>query len=117
MGRFIIMVALFALVFFVRLTLDILAIIYFEEKTSSVAIDLTNILHDIFTKLLWFGIYYTILEVFNVMNTLRSQSPEECQKLAQTHSWRKLIVISTIAIFETIQILFEFELKMRIFGN
>jgi hypothetical protein len=117
MGRFIIMVALFALVFTVRLILDTLEIVYFEENHASTTINLLRIFHDIFTKLQWFGIYYSILEVFDIMNTLRSQSMQEYQGLAQTHKRRKLIVISTIAIFETIQILYEIDQKTGILGD
>jgi hypothetical protein len=111
MGRFIIMVALFALVFLVRLILDILNILYFEEYSNNeyVSINLLRVFHDIFTKLQWFGIYYSILEVFDIMNTLRSQSVAEYQGLALRHSRRKKIVISIIVIFEMIQILFEIE--------
>lgn len=116
MGRFVIMVALFAIVFLVRLILDILDFLYFEEYSNheSTSINLLRVFHDIFTKLQWFGIYYSILEVFDIMNTLRSQSVVEYQGLAQRHRRRKVIVISTIVIFETIQIIFEIEQKIGI---
>jgi hypothetical protein len=102
------MMALFAIVFLVRLVLDILMVAYYEEdeKKLYIPIKLLRILHDIFTKLQWLGIYLTILEVFDIMNKLRSPSPQEYEKLAQKHKWRKIIIISIIAIFETIQILF-----------
>ena len=73
-----------------------------------------KVFHDIFTKLQWFGIYYFILEVFDVKNKLQSQSIEEYHSLARTHRRRNLIVISTIVIFELIQILFDIEERIGV---
>jgi hypothetical protein len=73
--------------------------------------------HNVFTKLQWFGIYFTILEVFDIMNKLRSPSVKKYQRLAGIHKWRKIIVISTIVIFESIQILFEIQWETKIIAE
>ena len=74
-------------------------------------------MHNVFTKLQWFGIYFTILEVFDIMNKLRSPTVQEYQRLAGIHKWRKIIVISTIVIFESIQILFEIQWETKIIAE
>lgn len=74
-------------------------------------------MHNVFTKLQWFGIYFTILEVFDIMNKLRSPSVQEYQRLAGIHKWSKIIVISTIVIFESIQILFEIQWETKIIAE
>lgn len=67
MGKIIIMLVLFALVFSVRVTLDILRTVYIESGPAYVvATKIMRLLRDIFTKLQWFGIYYFVLEVFDV---------------------------------------------------
>lgn len=51
------------------------------------------------------------------MNKLRSPSVQEYQRLAGIHKWRKIIVISTIVIFESIQILFEIQWETNIIAE
>ncbi len=61
------MLVLFAMVFSVRLILDILRAVYINNGPSYVlAINIMKLLRDIFSKLEWFGIYYFILEVVDV---------------------------------------------------
>ena len=98
MTRLRIILGLFALIFLFRLTLDILTIIYFEHANHTLSIIIMKICRKIFTKLLWFGIYYFILEISDIKNKLQSQSIEEYQRLSQSHKLRSRIVLTTYIV-------------------
>ncbi len=50
------------------------------------------------------------------MNKIKSPSIQEYQRLAGIHKRRKIIVISIIVIFESIQTLFEIEWEISFIG-
>ena len=77
MGRLSLMLAIFALIFLIRLVLDLLRIVYFDEDRHSLPITIMKICHETFTKLQWFGIYYFILEISDIKNKLQSSSVKE----------------------------------------
>jgi|LauGreDrversion4_2_1035121.scaffolds.fasta_scaffold322257_1 hypothetical protein len=76
-----------------------------------------RLLRDIFSKLQWFGIYFFILEVYDVKNKMEAHSIAEYEKLNKVHSLRKLVVYSTIVLFELIQILYEVERKIDLINE
>ena len=73
-----------------------------------------KILHDIFSKLEWFGIYYFVLEVNDVKIKLESNSAEECQSMSKKHLKSKIIVCTALLIFETVQIIFEIQERLNV---
>ena len=76
-----------------------------------------RLLRDIFSKLQWFGIYFFILEVYDVKNKMEAHSIAEYEKLNKVHYLRKLVVYSTIVLFELIQILYEVERKIDLIND
>ena len=73
-----------------------------------------KILHNIFSKLEWFGIYYFVLEVNDVKIKLESNSAQEYQSMSKQNLKKKIIVCTAILIFETVQILFEIQEKLNV---
>ena len=98
MIRLSVILALFALILFLRLNLDVLRIIYFDSDLRSLSITIMKILRDIFTKLLWFGIYFFILDISDIKNKIQSQSFEEYSILEKIHIKRQRRVLSTLVV-------------------